>query len=170
MTTSVPSFDPENMIPNNLPIAPATARLILYCSQADLMARFGERLLRQRSDPDQTGDIQSPIITKAISDACDLIDSYLAGRYQTPITAPVPMVLAHIAADIAWYELFASNPDGNEAATTRYKQAVDWLKMVHSRKLALSLPMVAEAAAPIGTAPHFTPGQPHKFSMNRTKI
>ena len=61
-------------------------------------------------------------------------------------------------------------PHGNEAATTRYKQAVDWLKMVHSRKLALSLPMVTEAAAPIGTAPHFTPGQPHKFSLNRTKI
>ncbi len=76
-----------------------------YVSQAQLVDRFGDAMLRQltsRTVP--SGAIDAAVVTRAITDAGATIDGYLAGRYQLPLPS-VPALLVPVASAIAIYLL-----------------------------------------------------------------
>lgn len=93
-----------------------------YATQQDLADRYGADELRavsDRADP-PLGAIDAAVVAKALGDASEEIDGYLAKRYQLPIAAPVPGVLVGLACDIARFRLHRHiPPDDVKDAYTR---------------------------------------------------
>lgn len=102
-----------------------------YCTQQDLIDRFGQKELVQLTDrtnvPPTT--IDADVVTQALEDADAFIDSYIGKRYTLPL-AIVPPVLSKIGADIARYNLHADRADKDHPITMVYKTAEAWLKDV----------------------------------------
>lgn len=99
----------------------------MYCTQADMVDRFGEEELIQLTDRAGLDVIDTVVLDRAIADATAEIDGYLASRYQLPL-AETPPSLTRIASDIARYFLY------DDAATSsvqdRYDNAVKFLRGV----------------------------------------
>ena len=106
-----------------------------YCDQAALTARFGEAEILAIADRDQDDVIDSALITQAIDDASNQIDSYLAARYALPMAAPVPGLVERLCADIARYRLYDDNP--LDEVVERYKAALATLKDLAAGKALL---------------------------------
>lgn len=98
-----------------------------YATQQDLDDRFGAEEILQLSDRDADGVADSSVITNALTDADELINSYLAVRMELPLST-VPAVLVRTASDIAYCLLFRNDPpDGVKAA---HEKAVKFLQDV----------------------------------------
>jgi phage gp36-like protein len=111
----------------------------MYCTLADIRATVPESDLIQLTD-----DAISPVVVnqvnvdRAITDAGELIDGYLRGRYALPLS-PVPGLLNTLAADVAIYRLYARRikltpPEG---VTERYKNALKILEQIQADKISL---------------------------------
>lgn len=102
-----------------------------YCTQQDLVDRFGATKLIQLTDrvnkPATT--INAVTVTERIADAVSLINSYLAKRYQLPLT-DVPPVLKTYAIDIAWFLLHGDAAGKDHPARMAFNDAKAWLKFV----------------------------------------
>lgn len=98
-----------------------------YCTIDDLIKRYGERELIQRSDRDNTGEIDNTIVQQAIDDGADEIDSYLT-QYTLPL-ATVPVLLVRLNCDIARFNLYQDFDDVS-AVKTRYDKAVQLLRAI----------------------------------------
>lgn len=121
----------------------------MYASQEDMIARFGEAKLVQLTDRAQppTDVIDSPVLDAAISDASEVIDSYVAGRYQVPLS-PVPAPVRRWCADISVYYLHSSGVP--EHIRTAYEDALAALKDVAKGTIQLQAAGV-ETSAPVAT-------------------
>lgn len=97
-----------------------------YCTPQDLIDRFGEAELIQRTDRADAAVIVAPVLNRAISDADAEIDSYLTA-YPLPLTS-VPANLVRIACDITRYYLHGDV--ANEQVKTRYDNAIKYLMQV----------------------------------------
>lgn len=113
-----------------------------YCTQADLVTRFGNDEILQLSDKARVGEIDSEVVNRAIDDASAEIDGYLAGRYRLPLSA-VPALLTLYACDIARYRLFEDG--AYEQVIERYNNALRYLRDVAQGKVQL---FVADADVP----------------------
>ena len=80
-----------------------------YATQQDLENRFGEDDIRQLADRDGDGVADAAIVTDALTDADETINTYLALQYDLPLS-PVPAALVRIASAIAYCYLFKSDP------------------------------------------------------------
>lgn len=102
-----------------------------YCTQQDLVDRFGAGRLIQLTDRTNTPatTIDGTVVAKHIGDATSLIDSYVGKRYALPL-GNVPAVLTKVAVDLAWYFLLgpSASKDGPEAMARA--EAVRWLEAV----------------------------------------
>lgn len=107
-----------------------------YCSQDDLISRYGEDEILSLTDDQGTGAIDAAKVTQAIGDASATIDGYLAGRYQLPL-ATVPAVLNRLAAEIARYFLWDNG--ASEPIQKRFDDAVIYLVSVSKGTVALGL-------------------------------
>jgi len=138
-----------------------------YATQQDLIDRFGETEIVQLSDrADQpAGAIDAAIVAKALADADELIDGYLAGRYAVPVAAPVPAILIAIASDIARYRLHVHEPP--ELVRKNYEDALRRLKDIADGTLVLQVAgaEVAETRPP-GAGVEFSGPDP-MFSRGR---
>lgn len=105
-----------------------------YCTQADLIDRFGEAEITQLSDRAGLGSLDASIIAQAIADADAEINGYLSGRYALPL-ASAPLVMTRIACDIARYWLFGQ--DATPLVKDRYDQAISYLVKVASGTISL---------------------------------
>lgn len=76
-----------------------------YCTQQDLIDRFGEAELIELTDEHGTEEIDATKLARAIADADGIIDGHLAGRYTLPL-AEVPKVLNRYACDLVRYDLY----------------------------------------------------------------
>lgn len=76
-----------------------------YATQDDMVKRFGETELAQRTNRVDGSSIDAVVLTRAIGDAEAEINGYLAVRYQLPL-AELPSVLVRVACDIARYHLY----------------------------------------------------------------
>lgn len=123
-----------------------------YATQQDLVDRFGELELIQLSDRDGAAAIDADVVAKALSDADELVDSYIAARVALPLST-VPARLVRVAGDIARYYLHADAP--TEQVRTAYKDAVAWLKDIGQGKATLGEDGTA-AAAPVDATVQFT--------------
>ena len=105
-----------------------------YCTQADLIERFGTAEITQLSDRAGLGTLDSAVIEGAIADADAEIDGYLSGRYALPLIN-VPLVMTRIACDIARYWLFGQ--DTTPLVKDRYDQAISYLGKVAAGTITL---------------------------------
>lgn len=118
-----------------------------YCTQQDLVTRFGEAEIRQLSDHGGTGEINTEVVAQAIADATAEIDGYLAGRYALPL-ANIPELLRLYACDIARYRLFEDG--AYEQVVDRYNNALRFLRDVAAGRMQLF--SSSEGARPINEA------------------
>ncbi len=132
-----------------------------YCTKAQLIDRFGETELRQRTDRAGTGAINDAVLAQAIADADAEINGYLTA-YPLPL-AIVPANFARIACDITRYYLY---DDAVIAAVKdRYDSAIKYLAQIAGGKISIapdtSGAVVATARAEVefqSSAPVFVRG------------
>lgn len=127
-----------------------------YCTQADLIARFGEEELLANADRNGDAVIDGAVVTAAIEAASSIIDSYIGARYALPL-ATVPGTIKSICEDLARHALTTVEPlkivvDNRDAAIARLKDI--------SRGVAiLDVPAPAPAdASASGIGIHIEPG------------
>ena len=120
-----------------------------YSTQQDLIDRFGAAELKQltdRADPPLDA-IDATVVTRAIDDADDLIDSYIGKRYDLPLVT-VPDRLKRVSADIARYHLHADAP--TETVRRAFEDAMKFLADVAAGRAVLDV-AGSEPAATAGT-------------------
>lgn len=117
-----------------------------YASVADLIARYGEEEIQQRTDRLGAGAIDVAVAQRALIDAEAEIDGYLAARYRLPL-ATTPALLARIACDIARYRLWEDA--ASEEVRSRYDDARRILEHLARGLVSLGLPAdLPDAARP----------------------
>lgn len=99
-----------------------------YCTQADLIERFGENELLAIAR-DETGTaIDAAVVERACEDASGEIDGYVsAAGYPVPLV-PVPRIVIANACDIARYRLYDEH--ASDQVQKRYDDAVKFLRSV----------------------------------------
>ena len=115
-----------------------------YATQTDIIERYGEEELVIASDRDGDGEIDPEAVSKAVNDASDEIDIYLAARYDLPLST-VPGVLKRLCADIALYRLSSDRGTATDEKRLRYEDAVKLLKLMAEGTVALGLPKEDES-------------------------
>lgn len=132
-----------------------------YATVADLVARYGEDEMIQRTDRVNAGVIAQDIAQKALDDAAAEIDGYLASRYKLPLPT-VPPHLARIACAIARYRLWEDL--ASERVRQDYEDSRRFLEALAKGTVSLGLPDtlppearpgLSLAAAQSGPAPVF---------------
>ena len=98
-----------------------------YCVQQDLIDRFGPSEILELSDRSNTGAIDATVVTRALTDADALVNSYISTKVTLPLVT-VPTTLVRIAADVARYYLSDDRP--TQAVKDNYAAAVKFLKDV----------------------------------------
>jgi phage gp36-like protein len=81
----------------------------LYLTGEEYIDRYGFEETVRLTDQDRKGIVDKARLQAAISDAQELVDSYLGVRYALPIS-PVPTVVKSIVARLAREKLFAQRP------------------------------------------------------------
>jgi phage gp36-like protein len=109
-----------------------------YCTQADLVARYGAQMLVDLTDrgPEATGAVDAGTVTAAIAGAEAMINDYLHGRYALPL-ATVPASITEIAMAIAIWRLHIGVP--GEKITLDYKDARASLSQIATGVIRLSV-------------------------------
>lgn len=146
-----------------------------YATAADLLTRFSEEEIAQRSDRNMPRLVDAAllvavvaggsltawtaaeqaaataalgVITGALADADSTIDGYLASRYTVPLVTPAPAVV-RTACDLARYYLY--DDQVTETVQKRYDAAVAWLRDVSTGKVSLGADSNQQAPASGGT-------------------
>ncbi|MCR6497085.1 DUF1320 family protein [Thermomonas sp. S9] len=132
-----------------------------YATLADLITRYGEDEIAQRTDRTGSGVVDAAVAQRALDDAQAEIDGYIASRYKLPLPT-VPAALARIACDIARYRLWEDV--ASDEVRRRYEDARKLLEAIAKGIVSLGLPAVLPpasqpalslAAAKSGPAPVF---------------
>lgn len=124
----------------------------------DLIDRFGERELANLTDRENYAVIDETIINHAIADATSEINSYLnpTGLIADGVyigTPPKALVIK--ACDIARYYLYENGTP--EIVEVRYKQAIDWLKLVSKTPTMLTGTQTASSNSGVAVMPNPVP-------------
>jgi len=122
----------------------------MYATVADLLARFGTKLVTDLTDRDNSGSLDETVAAQALVDASAMIDGYLASRYALPIS-PIPAMLPRICCDLAAYILCTGDIRPTDDMRKRHEDGLAWLNQVNRGQLDLGL-------TPTGTAPPETGG------------
>lgn len=132
-----------------------------YASVADLIARYGEEELIQRTDRVGAGVVDAAVAGQALDDAAAEMDGYLASRYRLPLPT-APAMLARVNCAIARYRLWEDL--ASERVRQDYEDAVRFLTAIARGTVSLGLPDtlppedrpgLSLAAAQSGPAPVF---------------
>lgn len=107
-----------------------------YCTQADLVLRFGTDELVQLTDKDgELGAVDTGVLEQAIADADAEIDGYLAdGGYTLPLSTVPARIKRHSCAIARYYLYDNRRPD---VVQQGYDRALNWLEGVASGKIKL---------------------------------
>lgn len=137
-----------------------------YATIAAMQQRFGERELIYLSERDDepVDVINIAVIEQAITDASDVIDGYLAGRYELPLVT-VPNLLEQFCCDIARYKLGTN--DTPEHIETRNKEAIKFLTSVAKGELSIGVNALGQDAKVQNTATIQSAGS--VFAREKTK-
>lgn len=127
-----------------------------YATQQNLIDRFGETEILQLTDKDGDEVIDAAVISQAIDDADAIIDGYLQSRYTLPLQS-VPKNLVTYACDIARYRLYDDR--ATEQVTTRYKDALAFLRSISKGDITLGLDGDSEPTATTGGPQADAPGR-----------
>ena len=137
-----------------------------YATITAMKQRYGERDLIYLSERDDgpADVINTAVIEQAINDASDVINGYLAGRYELPLVT-VPNLLEQFCCDIARYKLGTN--DVPEHVETRYKDAIKFLMSVAKGELSIGVDALGQDAKVQDTATIQSAGS--VFAREKTK-
>lgn len=135
-----------------------------YATQADIDDIHGADLLLAIADHNNDDAVDTQAVTDALTNASDLIDSYLRSKYSVPILV-VPALINQFCIDIAIYNLSHTNGGMSEEYKERYKEATANLKRIADGIIVLDLP-VAAVSATTGAASVSGPGR--NFTRSKT--
>lgn len=120
----------------------------MYCTQDDMVKRFGLDEITQLSDKDGSqGSIVPDVVNQSIEDATATINGYISGRVSLPLVE-VPDILTRLACDLARFYLYDNVLDEKHQAAVRYKSAMDYLLNVSKGVISLKLPDGGDAGSP----------------------
>lgn len=114
-----------------------------YCTQPDMLERFGEPELLARTDRVGTGAIDPVLLARAIDDANAEVDAYVARRYTLPLLV-VPPALKRVACDLARAGLYADQT--TEEVRARLADARRFLRDIADGRVTLGVDLVQEPA------------------------
>ncbi|TVU88309.1 gp436 family protein [Vreelandella titanicae] len=120
-----------------------------YCTQVDLIERFGEAELLALAR-DETGTaIDAAVVERACDDASGEIDGYVSAAGYTVPLATVTRIITAYACDIARYRLYDEH--ASEQVQKRYDDAVKFLVRVANGtvKLGISTGSAASSAGSV---------------------
>ncbi|UEQ03230.1 DUF1320 domain-containing protein [Halomonas profundus] len=118
-----------------------------YCTQADLIERFGENELLALAR-DETGTaIDTAVVERACDDASGEIDGYVSAAGYTVPLATVTRIITAYACDIARYRLY--DEQASEQVQKRYDDAVKFLVRVANGTVKLGI-STGSAASSVG--------------------
>jgi len=137
-----------------------------YATITAMQQRYGERDLIYLSERDDgpADVINTAVIEQAINDASDVINGYLAGRYELPLVT-VPNLLEQFCCDITRYKLGTN--DVPEHVETRYKDAIKFLMSVAKGELSIGVDALGQDAKVQDTATIQSAGS--VFAREKTK-
>jgi phage gp36-like protein len=100
-----------------------------YCTQEDLETHLSTATLTQLTSDDGANVIDSAVALEAIIYASTLINGYLRGRYNLPLSSPFPL-LRIIAIDIAVYRLYSRRmrTEIPDVISNQYNEAIKRLQ------------------------------------------
>lgn len=111
----------------------------MYCDADDLIDAVGQDQLLVWTDDEGAGALGVAALGRvnaAIDGAASMIDAYLGKIMDVPVE-PTPPHLATVCADIALFRLASRRELVSENHKTRYRDAVDYLKLVSAGKLSI---------------------------------
>lgn len=105
-----------------------------YCKLSDVVQRFPQQSVRDLTDDDLTGEVVDSVLESAASDAAEIIDGYIRGRYATPFAEPIPKLIIQIAVDLTVYRLYCRRFDQGipEEISKRYERALKTLREIQT--------------------------------------
>ncbi len=130
-----------------------------YCTQADILERLPQDILVQLTDDDDTGQVDAPVVQRAIADADAEIDGYVGTRHQVPLS-PVPDLLRKLSVEIAIYHLYSRRRGAPDEWRQRYDDAIRLLRDLAAGKI--SLGVYDPQGSPAGS-PAQVESQPRRF-------
>lgn len=127
-----------------------------YCSVAQLTARFASATEAAfATDNEAAGVISSTVATECIGSAEGEINSYLAERYRTPLSAieiadtSIAELMLGVTLDIAEYHVLNRGPEIGEQKVKQYERRIAWLILIATGKA--SIPGAVTIASPSNT-------------------
>jgi phage gp36-like protein len=108
-----------------------------YCTLADLKKAIPERNLIQVTDDEGAGTVNASRVTQAISDADDIIDTYLRGKHTVPLdVTPFPAIIRRISVDLTIYLVYRRRLEfePTDAMAAMYKEAIRFLEGIRDGK------------------------------------
>ncbi len=133
-----------------------------YATPAQIGERYDANVLVTIADRDGDGSADSAVLERALADASAEIDTYLAAKYDLPLSS-TPEVLTRLAVDIAVYRLASEAGPATEERRQRYDDAVALLRRLASGEASLGLPSPGEPSRAYTSAGSVT-GRPRRFS------
>ncbi|MFH2011683.1 MAG: DUF1320 domain-containing protein [Pseudomonadota bacterium] len=116
-----------------------------YSVQTDMEEQISQNELIQLTDDEDTGEVDTDVLSRAIADADAEIDSYCANRYTVPFS-PVPAMIRKLSVDIAIYNLFSRRAlDVSDERQQRYDNAIRFLRDLAKGLISLG----AESPSPV---------------------
>ena len=122
-----------------------------YAALQDMIDRFGLDEMTLLTDRTGTGSPDPNTAAMVLNDASSQINTYLASRYQLPLT-PVPDVAVRWACDLARFQLYRTEAPAN--VSQNYKTALT--ELVAAQKGLLTLEASAVDVASNGSAAEFS--------------
>lgn len=137
-----------------------------YLTPAQLVTRVGLDLAIRLTDADGIGRLDVGRLTAAITDAGAEADGYLAGRYQTPLSAPSALLTATVF-DLALARLWQGQVDAPDGVVKAQAAARALLRDI--AKGVMTLPGAANQTPADGAAAPvlFQPGAAPLFSRDK---
>lgn len=123
-----------------------------YSSLADLINASNEEVIIQLTDDEGTESVNTDRVLSAIKTADDLIDGYIRGRYNVPLTESVGIIKT-ISVDVAIYKLHERRleTDMPDSLVNRYKNALKMLEQIQKGVLTLGIATISETSGAGGT-------------------
>lgn len=116
----------------------------MYCTQAQMVERFGEQLVTQLTDRENLGAVNGPVLEAAMADAAAEIDMYLAGRYVLPLSS-VPLTLTRLACILTRDVLATGSDVSDERWSKQADDARKLLREIAGGKVSLGVDALAQS-------------------------
>ena len=133
-----------------------------YATTEQATERYGADLVLLLTDRDGDGAADTGLFDRAFADADAEIDTYLAAKYQLPLSE-TPAVLTRLAIDIAVYRLASEADRLTDERRQRYDDAVKLLARIAKGEASLGLASPGAPSRAFSSASSAT-SRPRRFS------